>query len=235
MNKLYIIKKKLSDKETYNEYIQQMRYWAQKYPNAGYGGKFYAWAVLGKDNDRYKSFGNGSAMRSGIIGSMFPKVEDVIKYAALASAPTHSHPDGIKGGIVTAVLVWMAYNGYSKKAMKKYICKQYPKINNTKKFFNQVHPAISLSDLTIPHRYQTRDITCNTAVPLAFINFLFSNNYEECLRNCLQYSSDSDTVMAISGGIASAFYGEENFQVRTFSDIVKAFLPEELVKVVFLT
>lgn len=45
-------------------------------------------------------------------------------------------------------------------------------------------------------------------VPEAVINFNNSDNFESCMRNLLRYASDSDTVGAISGGVAAAFYKE---------------------------
>ncbi len=46
----------------YKEYSHYLRKWAQKYPAAGYGGRFKAWEVGGTDTP-INSFGNGSGMR----------------------------------------------------------------------------------------------------------------------------------------------------------------------------
>ena len=55
----------LSDKEA-ARFLQK---WARKYPNAGYGGRFYFWKDE-EDPKPYNSCGNGSAMRISPVGWM---------------------------------------------------------------------------------------------------------------------------------------------------------------------
>lgn len=44
------------------------------------------------------------------------------------------------------------------------------------------------------------------------------------MRNCLRYPADTDTVAAISGGIAAAYYGETDLAGYATGDV----LPEKL-------
>lgn len=219
------ISQNLSGDRIEKEYEKQLRKFANLYPHAGYGMKFKEWALGRVDAEEYQSYGDGSAMRSGVLGAMFERVEDVIMHAAFASYPTHSHPEGMKGGIVTAVLVWMALNGMTEKKMRNYILRHYPDPLKADAYFNPVHAGLRLEQLEIPHKYITMSSDCATAVPLAWINFYESKNFEECLRNSLRYDTDTDTVMAISGGIAAAFYGLENkIQERKLQDVSKEYL-----------
>ena len=54
------------------ELIRAMHFWGQKYPNAGYGGRFYYWVLEGKTKP-YNSWGNGSAMRVSSVGWLYDR------------------------------------------------------------------------------------------------------------------------------------------------------------------
>ena len=49
--------------------------------------------------------------------------------------------------------------------------------------------------------------TCQQTVPEAIIAFLESTGFEDALRNAASLGGDSDTLAAITGSIAEAFYG----------------------------
>ena len=52
------------------------------------------------------------------------------------------------------------------------------------------------------------DVSCQGTVPVAIRAFLESWCYEDAIRNAISVGGDSDTVAAITGGIALAFYKE---------------------------
>ena len=49
--------------------------------------------------------------------------------------------------------------------------------------------------------------SCQDTVPQAIIAFLESTDFEEAIRNAISLGGDSDTLAAITGGIAEAAYG----------------------------
>ena len=51
------------------------------------------------------------------------------------------------------------------------------------------------------------DVTCQGSVPQAFMAFFASTNFEDAIRNAISIGGDSDTIAAICGGIAEAYYG----------------------------
>lgn len=54
--------------------VTSMQKWGRKYPDAGYGGRFYYW--LRSDDPRpYGSYGNGSAMRVSSAGWLYDTLE----------------------------------------------------------------------------------------------------------------------------------------------------------------
>lgn len=176
----------------------QLLYLVRAFPGQGYSPGVYHWAIY-KNNTPYGSLGNGSAMRVSPIGVFFNDVKKVIIYAIASAATTHNHPEGIKGAVVTAVSVWMALNGYSKEVIYNYMKKHY---HNIYGFVNY-----NMAELKYPNKLGKSDATCMFAVPAAIICFYYANNYEETINNCLSFAGDTDTIGAIAGGIAGAYYG----------------------------
>ena len=99
---------------------------AKKYPDESYGGLFKDWLKRGS-KEPTNSFGNGSAMRCSFIGEHFSQESDVIKYAIKSAECTHSHPEGIKGAVVTSKCIYMARTGASKNEILQYAVSQYPR------------------------------------------------------------------------------------------------------------
>lgn len=102
-----------------NGIIDTIKHWGKKYPNAGYGGKFYYW-VLSDDREAYNSYGNGSAMRISPIGWISNTYEEVVKNATAVTEITHNHPEGIKAAIVVANSIRMAKQKESKESIINY-------------------------------------------------------------------------------------------------------------------
>lgn len=211
----------LFGKKAVNCYAKYMRELAKEYPDAGYGANFYNWAVNDYENPAYQSYGDGSAMRSGVIGAVFDNPKVVIKQAVYSALPTHGHPRGIKGAVVVAVMVWMGLHGYTKKEISEYGIEAY------KDSCTNISTNMTLDELVAygeKHKYETCAIDCDTAVSEAIINFAYTDSYEMCLRSALRYMSDADTVMAISGGIAAAYYNKPHFQGVPLDEILPQFL-----------
>ena len=51
------------------------------------------------------------------------------------------------------------------------------------------------------------DETCQGTVPQAIVAFLESTDFEDAIRNAVSLGGDSDTLAAITGSIAGAYYG----------------------------
>ena len=104
--------------------VDSMRKWRKKYPNAGYGGKFWHW-LRAKDPKPYGSYGNGSAMRVSSAGWLFDTLEQTRHMARLTAEVTHNHPEGIKGAESTASAIFLARTGHSKDEIKDFIMKEF--------------------------------------------------------------------------------------------------------------
>ena len=51
------------------------------------------------------------------------------------------------------------------------------------------------------------DETCQKTVPEAIIAFLEAKDFEDAIRNAVSLGGDTDTLGAITGSIAEAYYG----------------------------
>ena len=106
-----------ADEWTERRLVNSMRAWGGKYPNAGYGGRFYLWLRL-KDPQPYGSYGNGSAMRVSTAGWLYDTLEETEHMAELTAKVTHNHLEGIKGAVVTAGCIFLARTGAGKDEIR---------------------------------------------------------------------------------------------------------------------
>lgn len=178
-------------KEIEDAVISSMQSWGRRYPHAGYGGYFRRW-LTACHPEPYNSFGNGSAMRVSAAGWLYDSLEKTRTVAKATANVTHNHPEGIKGAEATASAIFMARNGSSKEEIKKYIEKEFHyDLNRT---LNEIRPDYHM------------DETCQKTVPEAIIAFLEATDFEDAIRNAVSLGGDTDTLGAITGSIAEAYY-----------------------------
>lgn len=72
------------------------------------------------------------------------------------------------------------------------------------------------------------DESCQGTVPESIIAFLESSDYESAIRLAISLGGDADTMGAITGGIAEAYYGEIPLFIK--EEVMKR-LPEEFIQV----
>ena len=163
----------------------------RKYPYAGYGGKFKAW--LRSDNPKpYNSWGNGAAMRVSPYGFAAASLEEAIYLADEVTKVTHNHPEGMKAAEAVSAAIYLARTGKSLIEIRDYIETNYYRINFT---LDSIRPT---------YRF---DVSSQGSVPQAFEAFFESVSFEDAIRNAISIGGDSDTIAAITGGIAEAYYG----------------------------
>lgn len=178
-------------KEIEDAVISSMQSWGRRYPHAGYGGYFRRW-LTACHPEPYNSFGNGSAMRVSAAGWLYDSLEKTRTVAKATANVTHNHPEGIKGAEATASAIFMARNGSSKEEIKKYIENEFHyDLNRT---LDEIRPSYHM------------DETCQKTVPEAIIAFLEAKDFEDAIRNAVSLGGDTDTLGAITGSIAEAYY-----------------------------
>ena len=188
---------------TERHFDKAYREYAKEYacPLGGYGARFLAWIYTDVNPN---SCGNGSAMRVGPCGCL-DKIEDVVKMAHESAICTHSHPEGIKGAVVTATCIWMAFHGYDKKDIGKYVGEIYSD--------SPYSPNVKWDIMKHYATVQGNPAVCQTTVPMAVSCFVNSESYEDCILKAIQFGWDTDTQAAIAGSIAGAYY--QNFSDKS--------------------
>ena len=137
--------------------------------------------------------GNGSAMRVSPIAWAFDTEEEVLQEVQKSAEITHNHPEGIKGAEATVLAIFMARKGATKEEIRERISKEFEYDLNRR--VEEIRPAYKF------------EVSCQKSVPESIICFLDSNSFEDCIRNCISLGGDADTMAAIAGAIAEAYYG----------------------------
>lgn len=195
MMTLAVAKAILESNEDYTDLsaktIKCMQEIGHDYPDRGYGRMFYRW-LRSADPKPYNSFGNGSAMRVSPCGFAARSLEEAITLSRMATEVTHNHPEGIKGAEATVAAIYMARTGSSLGEIRDHIDSHYYPMDFT------------LDGIRATYRFNE---TCQETVPQAIMAFLESVSFEDAIRNAISIGGDSDTVGAITGAIAQAYYG----------------------------
>ena len=171
--------------------VRKMQAWGLRYPNAGYGGMFVDW-LEEKDPKPYHSWGNGAAMRVSFCGWAAKTLREAVRMAHEVTRVTHDHPEGLAGAEIVAALVFLARRGIGKEKLREYAEAHYRPLDFT---LDAIRPGYAF------------DESCQGTVPQAIVAFLESHSFVDAVRNAISIGGDSDTLGAITGAIAEAYYG----------------------------
>ena len=212
---LAIAKALLESKADYSDLsenaVKYMQEIGRHYPDCGYGGQFRKW-IFSDDPKPYGSYGNGAAMRVSACGFVGNSLEETKQLSKAVTIVTYNHPEGLKGAEATAVAIFLARTGKSLLEIRDYITKNYYSLDFTLD--------------GIRDNYEFNE-SCQDTVPQALEAFFESKNFEDAIRNAISIGGDSDTLAAITGGIAEAYYGIPT-EIRKHA---LTFLDEQLLKI----
>lgn len=181
--------------------------WGRRYPNpkGAYGATFSRWLW---DPEPYNSFGNGAGMRVSPVGFAFNNENDVLREAEKSASCSHNHIEGITGAQAIALSVYLIRNGATKDEIRERIGKVYDL-------------SLNVDEIRRVNHYNE---TCQITVPQAIRCFIDSTSFEDAIRNAISIDGDSDTIAAMTGPLAEAFYGvPEDIKKRA-----ESFLPADM-------
>jgi len=201
----------MSEKKDYTYFYQK---YARQYPSSGFGGMFHGW-MYKEDPQPYNSFGNGSGMRVSPVGWFFKTLEETLTEAEQSASVTHNHPEGIKGAQAIASAVYLARTCKSKEEIKHYIETYF--CYDLNRDCDEIRPNYSFNE------------TCQGSVPESIIAFMDSWDFESAIRLAVSLGGDSDTIAAMTGSIAEAFYGGVPLWIA--GEVINR-LPEEFIEVI---
>jgi poly(ADP-ribose) glycohydrolase ARH3 len=152
------------------------------------------------------SFGNGSAMRVAPIGLFYYDDLDELRAVAYKSSQiTHSHPLAMEGAALQAYAVSLAlreekdFIGKLKDFVRIDIYKR--KIESIEYLLDKKHDRKSVV------KELGNGIEAVRSVPTAIFSFPSNRSFRESLIYSVSLGGDADTIGAMTGAIAGAFYG----------------------------
>ena len=181
--------------------IKEMHKMGEAYPRAGYGGRFRFW-LMEKQTEAYWSYGNGSAMRVSPVAWYAKSLKEAMDFAKASAEITHNHPEGIKGAVVTAGATYLARSGADIDEIKDFV-ERYYKLDFT---IDELRPTYQFNE------------TCQDTVPQAMQAFFESISFEDAIRNAISIGGDSDTLGAITGAVAGAYYGMTDREAKDVAE-----------------
>jgi len=174
----------------YDATIASMRLIGPKYPCSGYGESFFRWLYSDRPKP-YDSYGNGAAMRISPIATIANSLAEVKKYSRAVTETTHNNSEGIKGAEAVASAIFLARTGKTQEEIREYIHQYYYNLDFT------------LDEIRLTYEF---DSSCQGTVPQAIVAFLEANSFEDAIRNAISIGGDADTIAAITGSIAEAYF-----------------------------
>ncbi|NIS60299.1 MAG: hypothetical protein GTO13_06260 [Proteobacteria bacterium] len=192
-------------------------------PTRGYGGRIYGvmdrlgrgvpWNQAGTD-----SWGNGSAMRVAPIGLFF--YDDLVKLkeaAVQSSMITHQHPTGIAGAVAQATAVGIAtrkglrgepieVEGFTDLIIEGVVAIDQ-EMGDQLERIKGIEGGDFRATIDAIGSHFSCDVSAIGAVPPAIASFLLTRGFRESVVVAVNCGGDTDTLGAMSGAIAGAYYG----------------------------
>ncbi len=175
------------------------------------------------------SYGNGAAMRVAPVSLAFCGDEAGIKNGAAKQSMIsgHHHPDGIFGAQMQALIVnWALQDGlenleFRKEDVFKSLMQDAPPAYQMSLDWIRDNLDINTHPKEINRRVKS-GVLASQAVCAAFWFFLYSLEVDKDSNPivlAVNYSWDADTVGAMTGAIAGAYYGAEWFKLEWVNDL----------------
>lgn len=174
-----------------SEAVKAMQEIGRPYPHCGYGGSFYSWMYTDHPAP-YNSFGNGAAMRVSACWEAASTLKEAKELSRQVTAVSHNHPEGLKGAEATVASAFLAKQGAPLSEIRAMVEENYYKLDFT---IDEIRDTYEFNE------------TCQDTVPQAIEAFLESKDFEDAIRIAISVGGDSDTLAAITGTMAEAYYG----------------------------
>ncbi|MBU4276335.1 MAG: ADP-ribosylglycohydrolase family protein [Proteobacteria bacterium] len=199
------------------------RFLALYEPIRGYGGRINALMhrlAAGEPWDRVAtdSWGNGGAMRVGVLGVLFAEDEEACRDAALTQCRiTHTHPRGLAGAASQALAVRLAANlgaAGRKPEPTEFVERIAAKIEPIDQHVAQrlrAMPPLPHGDEAAARSALTAAYACDVsaaeAVPPALGAFLAAEGPKQAIVLAVSLGGDTDTIGAMAGALAGTYWG----------------------------
>lgn len=194
------------------------------------------------NQDRYCS--NGSLMRVLPVALLFAQdLPTVAKAAADSSRVTHPHPHCVLSCAVYAILVarslrepdvtkdsLVGYLADYVSIVKELITSKSKSKSASDNFLERFEPYTGLNSFHDKHALKIRSsgYVLDT-LEAALWAFFTTSNFREGAIKAVNLGGDADTVAAVYGGLAGAFYGDDQIPEEWLRDMKRLDLVEDVV------
>ena len=190
--------------------LREINLGLDKYGRSRFGKGFCEWVKGDYIGD---SYGNGCAMRISPIANYYDTFKDIRCEMIKATYPSHNNRESYTMCSLVTSCILLAKMGRSKTEIGEFIDIHFGNIVD----FN-------LEDLQKNYKFTSR---AKDSVPQAVFCFLKANNFEDAIRKAISIGGDSDTIAAITGSIAEAYYGIDEELIEK----VEPYLPEYIKEI----
>ena len=205
----------LTDKDYYKNLkefgLREINLGLDKYGRSRFGKGFTEWL---KGDYIGRSIGNGCAMRISPIANYFNSLDEVISETRKATFTSHRSSEAEEMAEIVSICIYLSKIKKNKDYIKKYF-----------KCIYGYRFGYNLEDLQKNYVFTSE---ASNSIPQAIFCFLESNSFEDAIRKAISIGGDSDTIAAITGSIAEAYYGIDEELIKK----VEKYLPEYIINIV---
>ncbi len=176
------------------------------YGRSRFGSGFVSWL---NGNSQGNSYGNGCTMRISPVGFLFDDVIKIKEESYKATIPSHNHEESLKCSEAITLSIHLLKNGMSKEKLKEFLETNYFSLE------------YDLNDLRTNYIFTSEAIN---SVPQAIFCFLESESFEDAIRTSISIGGDSDTIAAITGSLAEAYYGIPEEIIKNVKPYIKEYM-----------
>lgn len=183
------------------------------------------------------SFGNGSAMRIAPIGCFYCDNPTLLREIAYKSSKlTHSHLLGMEGAALQAYATSLGIKSKGSLDRDAFLeeLESFVKADIYKRKLKKIKELLRIkADRKAVIQELGNGIAAFNSVPTAIYSFLANLSFEEAVVYAVSLGGDADTIGAMTGAIAGAYWGVEAIPQRWRDKLENGKLIEKLAKMLW--
>jgi len=170
------------------------------------------------------SFGNGAAMRIAPVACFYhDELDELRRVAAESARLTHTHPLGVEGAVIQALAIAHAIRTRPGDIRPLDFAEALYAEAESRVFKRKLRALRALLLEQPDRRRIVRElgngVEAFNSVPTAIFSFLATRSFERALRLAVGLGGDADTIGAMTGAIAGAYYGVGDIPARWLSEL----------------
>ena len=190
-----------------------LKRWASQYPDAGYGGNFMRWALLGHSVP--PSWANGALMRIAPAAILSDSLERAVETSLAFNRTTHDHPIALEATRKYVTMLWLALEGASHSEILRHWTSSGGPIHDV-----EVHREAQV-DMRLRADETLEDVMSCLAA---------STDFDSLIATCLFHGGDTDTIAAIAGALGELLWGISEVRIGDLSAYVDGRIDRQMRK-----